>query len=147
MITLSFGSHLNPTSTGEGGQIMPTLYCLLTWCPHQVLKSTSAPARYPYFIRIGLETQETHTQFKVQLFWEGHKNVHNRPYGFDIYLANMRTILQILVAFSEKLNFINQFCACNKGFSNTTSKIELQSRSSISIHLKVDGWSLLYLWT
>ena len=31
------------------------------------------------------------------------------PYGFDIYLVNvktMRTIAQILVAFSEKLNFI-----------------------------------------
>ena len=22
---------------------------------------------------------------KVQLFWEGHKNLSNRPYGFDIY--------------------------------------------------------------
>ena len=22
---------------------------------------------------------------KVQLFWEGHKNVRNRPYGFDVY--------------------------------------------------------------
>ena len=46
--------------------------------------------------------------FKVQLFWEGHKNVRNRPYGFEIYLVNvktMRTIAQIFVAFSEKLNF------------------------------------------
>ena len=45
---------------------------------------------------------------KVQLFWEGHKNVRNRPYGFEIYLVNvktMRTIAQIFVAFSEKLNF------------------------------------------
>ena len=25
---------------------------------------------------------------KVQLFWEGHKNVRNRPYGFEIYLVN-----------------------------------------------------------
>ena len=35
---------------------------------------------------------------KVQLFWEGHKNVRNRPYGFKIYLVNvktMRTIAQI----------------------------------------------------
>ena len=40
--------------------------------------------------------------FKVQLFWEGHKNVRNRPYGFEIYLANvkpMSTISQIFVAF------------------------------------------------
>ena len=45
---------------------------------------------------------------KVQLFWEGHKNVRNRPYGFEIYLVNVkpiRTIAQIFVAFSEKLNF------------------------------------------
>ena len=45
---------------------------------------------------------------KVQLFWESHKNLRNRPYGFEIYLVNvktMRTIVQIFVAFSEKLNF------------------------------------------
>ena len=46
---------------------------------------------------------------KVQLFWEGHKNVRNRPYDFEIYLVNVKTIrmiAQIFVAFSEKLNFI-----------------------------------------
>ena len=46
---------------------------------------------------------------KVQLFWEGHKNLCNHPQGFDIYLVNvktMRKIVQIFVAFSEKLNFI-----------------------------------------
>ena len=45
---------------------------------------------------------------KVQLFWEGHKNVRNRPYGFEIYLVyvkTIRTIAKIFVAFSEKLNF------------------------------------------
>ena len=52
--------------------------------------------------------------FKVQLFWEGHKNVRNRPYGFEIYIVNVKTmgtIAQIFVAFSEKLNFkgMNQF--------------------------------------
>ena len=44
----------------------------------------------------------------VQLFWEGHKNLRNLPYGFDIALVNvkaMSTIVQIFVAFSEKLNF------------------------------------------
>ena len=46
---------------------------------------------------------------KVQLLWEGHKNVRNGPYGFEIYLVNvktMRKIAQIFVAlaFSEKLN-------------------------------------------
>ena len=36
------------------------------------------------------------------------KNVRNRPYGFEIYLVylkTMRTIAQIFVAFTEKLNF------------------------------------------
>ena len=50
---------------------------------------------------------------KVRTFWEAHliwKNLpHVRnPYGFVIYLVNvktMRTIAQIFVAFSEKLNF------------------------------------------
>ena len=46
---------------------------------------------------------------KGQLFWEGHKNLHNPPRGFDVYLLvnvkTMRTIAQNLVAFSEKLNF------------------------------------------
>ena len=40
----------------------------------------------------------------VQLFWEG----RNLPQGFDIYLVNVKTlgkIVQIFVAFSEKLNF------------------------------------------
>ena len=34
--------------------------------------------------------------------------MRNRPYGFDIYLVNLKTmrmIAQIFVAFSEKLNF------------------------------------------
>ena len=43
---------------------------------------------------------------KVQLFWEGNKNVRNRPYSFEIYLGKVKiTIAQIFVAFSEKLNF------------------------------------------
>ena len=49
---------------------------------------------------------------KVQILWEGHKNVRNRPNGFEIYLVNVktiRTIAQIFVAFSEKLNFNSFF--------------------------------------
>ena len=45
---------------------------------------------------------------KFSFFWVGHKNVYSLPYGFEIYLVNvktMRTITQIFVAFSEKLNF------------------------------------------
>ena len=50
--------------------------------------------------------------FKVQLFWEDHKNVCNRPYGFEIYLENvktMRTIAQIFVAFLRKAELYEQF--------------------------------------
>ena len=46
--------------------------------------------------------------FKVQLFWEGQENLYHMPYGFDIYLVNVKTIseiAQIFVALSEKLNF------------------------------------------
>ena len=40
--------------------------------------------------------------------------MRNRPYGFEIYIVNVKTmgtIAQIFVAFSEKLNFkgMNQF--------------------------------------
>ena len=34
--------------------------------------------------------------------------MRNRPYGFEIYLVNVKTIAQICVAFSEKLNFTIQ---------------------------------------
>ena len=50
-------------------------------------------------------------RFKVQLFWEGRKNLRHPPYGFEIYLLNVKTIrrmAQIFVAFSEKLNFNNK---------------------------------------
>ena len=46
--------------------------------------------------------------FKVQLFWEGHKNLRNLPHGFDVYQVNVKTmknITQIFVPFSKKLNF------------------------------------------
>ena len=39
---------------------------------------------------------------KVQLFWEGHKNLRKLPHGFDV--KAMRKIVQIFVAFSEKKN-------------------------------------------
>ena len=50
--------------------------------------------------------------------------MRNRPYGFEIYLVNvktLRTIAQIFVAFSEKLNFTNVIWAKsnrNKNYSN-----------------------------
>ena len=45
---------------------------------------------------------------KVQLFWEDGKYLRNLPHGLDIYLVivqTMRKIVQIFVAFLEKLNF------------------------------------------
>ena len=33
--------------------------------------------------------------FKVQLFFEGHKYVHNHPYAFEIYLVNVNTMSMI----------------------------------------------------
>ena len=42
---------------------------------------------------------------KVQLFWEGHKNLRNLPHGFDIYLVTSKPYWQI-PQIAEKLNFI-----------------------------------------
>ena len=45
---------------------------------------------------------------KVQLFWEGHKNLRTLPHGFGHLLSrrpNQRKIAQIFVASTEKLNF------------------------------------------
>ena len=65
---------------------------------------------------------------KVQLFWEGYKNVRNRPYGFKIYLVNvqtMRTIAQIFVAFSEKLNFkFVEKKNLNKNYLSTSTTVK-----------------------
>ena len=44
--------------------------------------------------------------------------MRNRPYGFEIYLVNvktMRTIVQIFVVFSEKLNFIEEISLLHYG--------------------------------
>ena len=52
---------------------------------------------------------------KVKLFWEGHKNLHILPQGFDIYLVDVKTmkkIVEIFVAFSEKLNFKQNNVRC-----------------------------------
>ena len=59
--------------------------------------------------------------------------MRNVPYGFDIYLVNiktMRTIAKIFEAFSEKLNF-----TINK------QVIDFCTRCNVALHLYV------YLWT
>ena len=60
----------------------------------------------------------------------GHSNkyVRNLPYGFDIYLVNVKTIRQIkqiFVVFSEKLNFtsvkkLKNFAKCIENLVATT---------------------------
>ena len=44
---------------------------------------------------------------KVQLFWEGHKNLRNHPDLLTnlVHVKTIRMIAKIFVAFSEKLNF------------------------------------------
>ena len=45
--------------------------------------------------------------------------MRNRPYGFEIYLVNVKTIktiAQIFVAFSEKLNFTDNMTTKKRGF-------------------------------
>ena len=49
---------------------------------------------------------------KVQLFWEGHKDLHNLPRGLDTYLENvqtMRKIMQNFVAFSKGFIYLRSF--------------------------------------
>jgi len=57
--------------------------------------------------------------FKVQFFWEDHENFHNllMVFTFNKYLIvkTVRMIAQICVAFSEKLNFMNNAAALNNG--------------------------------
>ena len=55
--------------------------------------------------------------------------MRNRPYGFEIYLVNvktMKTIAQIFLAFSEKLNF------------------KQASKSKLVISSEATPWCLIY---
>ena len=57
--------------------------------------------------------------------------MRNRPYGFEIYLVNvktMKTLAQIFLAFSEKLNF--------KQASKSKSKLVISSEAT--------PWCLIY---
>ena len=71
-------------------------------------------------LRLNAENSQKLFSNKVQVFWEGHKNLH-----FDIYQVNvktMRKIAQIFVAFSEKLNFTLLFSRSRwKQFVNQNS--------------------------
>ena len=75
---------------------------------------------------------------KVQFSWEGHKNVRNRPYGFEIYLVNVktiRTIAQIFVAFSEKLNFKLSNSSNNFMNSVTTNLQTFSTKRNVVIYI------------
>ena len=72
------------------------------------MAASMAARAYLFQEIINQSLQEIDSNGKVQLFREGHKNVRNHPYGFEIYLVNVKTMMtieKICVAFSEKLNF------------------------------------------
>ena len=57
--------------------------------------------------------------------------MRNRPYGFEIYLVNVktiRTIAQIFVAFSEKLNFNQTVSVCAHFRARTCAGAEICER-------------------
>ena len=67
--------------------------------------------------------------------------MRNRPYGFEIYLVNVKTIrqiAQIFVAFSEKLNF-------NKDKSVVYTKYQTQKSHKICTHCRVSE-AKIYLY-
>ena len=69
----------------------------------------SNPWKFTKAFGLNFEESNILLKYKLQLFWEGHKYVRNRPYGFEIYLINIKTIkkiAQIFAAFLGKLNFI-----------------------------------------
>ena len=70
-----------------------------------------------------IEDLENCTGMKDQFFYEGHKILHNILHCLDIYFVNvqtMRKIAQILVAFSEKLNFtIYKKCLPKKSITSS----------------------------
>ena len=76
--------------------------------------------------------------------------MRNHPYGFEIYLVNvktMRTIAQIVVAFSEKLNFtlnLRRFtCKNSSNFVSTMSLYEGQKLARASVaHLAFGSYKL-----
>ena len=57
----------------------------------------------PYSITFNFLSDSFCKSFKVQLFWEGHKNLLNLPHSLHIWLVKAQTkrkIVQIFVAFS-----------------------------------------------
>ena len=73
--------------------------------------------------------------------------MRNHPYGFDIYLVNVktiRTIAQIFVAFSEKLNFIDNFCQ-NIDFFKTKLHVEISLKTGQKLtrtnNVRLDVWT------
>ena len=76
---------------------------------------------YYKFSRVGQRyILQNFGRFKVQIFWEGHKNVCNNPYGFETYLVNVKSIRMIaliFVVFWEKLNLKSEMLGSLRGIS------------------------------
>ena len=75
----------------------------------QTLKNVPTIKKSCFCTEILPESRNLWKYCKVHIFWEGHKNLRDPPYGFNIYLVNVKTIrkiAQMFLAFSEKLNFI-----------------------------------------
>ena len=60
---------------------------------------------------------------KVQLFWEGLKNVRNRPNGFEIYMVNVKTMRTITQIFSGLLRKAYEMSCFSFFFLETKSWI------------------------
>ena len=88
-------SHYQASLVREASHYLNKIIaCVLTW---KLLTKCCIGTLSPKYMPLPISC-------KVQLFWEGHKNVRNRPYGFEIYLVNVKTIRTIalfFVAFSE----------------------------------------------
>ena len=84
---------------------------------------------------------------KVQFFWEGHKNVRNLPYGFEICwvkVKTMRTIAQIFVAFSEKLNFTTKGARQSYVMLNLTFFAKRNKNQKLWLIISWIGISILF---
>ena len=83
--------------------------------------------------------------------------MRNRSYGFEIYLVNVktiRTIEQIFVTLSEKLNFIlfglnldncNHATFCEFLIKTNVWRLRTKILWAVNKHLEVEAWGLYYI--
>ena len=76
----------------------------MTWCAHGRHNGWICHILFAKNSTVGIAI--IYIIVKVNLFWEGRKNLHNLFYGLDIYQVQpLREVSQIFAALSEKLNF------------------------------------------